>query len=245
MSMTTPRSSWLPVGVAPALDRQHDPGNLPVRPEVTLVRGVPVDLARLQFARELRLSGPVVRMGDPHEAFAILHFFASDAANPQMRVVDQPRRLTMGARVRERDADWHRVENELQSCPFAFELFARARQLCFRRAFLAHIPEHQHDAQNVPLSIADGRGAVSDGALRTITCHEQRVVLQRVDFAGRQDGLHREHRRAAALLFDDVEDLLDGPADCLRFWPSGQPLRDFIHPDDLALGVGREHAVAD
>ena len=136
------------------------------------------------------------------------------------------------------DGEWRVVH-----CPAQPLLALPQRRL--RPPFLGHIVEHHHHADRSALGILDGSGAVFNGPFGAVAGDQRGVIGQANGLPFSEHLFHRVWRRAAGLLVDDVEDLLNRPVQRLRHLPTGQLLGYRIERGDLACRIGRDHRVAD
>src|SRR4051812_25532572 len=78
-----------------------------------------VDLPTLHLEHEWKLSRVVFRGGNLPKSFGILQFFPSrQAADAQVRIVDQIPRRAVRLQGMERDADRHEVKDKLEALLF-------------------------------------------------------------------------------------------------------------------------------
>ena len=119
------------------------------------------------------------------------------------------------------------------------------RELAIQLAALADVVEHQHAAEHIAGAVANGRGAALDVQLVAVAPDQQRRphALDRARAPDRNR--QRILQRLAGLLVEAAEDLVDDAALRVLQAPAGELLRHRVEILDAALGVGRDHAVAD
>ena len=114
-------------------------------------------------------------------------------------------------------------------------------QLMFPR----HVAEHQHRADHQCIAVANRRATVGDGAFAAVARDQQRVVGHRLTAAVRQRVDDRVDDGLTALLVDDVNNIVDRPADRLRLGPAGEALGQGIQAHHQPRGIGGDHRIAD
>ena len=112
-------------------------------------------------------------------------------------------------------------------------------------ARFADVMEYQHAARDRAAAVADRRGGALDiDFIAVATDQEHRP--HRLDRARAADR-HRQRifQRLAGFFVERAEDLLDGAPLAVLQAPAGERLGHRIQIVDHALGIGRDHAVAD
>ncbi len=123
----------------------------------------------------------------------------------------------------------------------------KERASSLRALYGGDVAEDEHDAVELPVLIADRRPAVVvDRDLPPVARAQDGMVRQA------DHGPFPEHLRDGALdrfarrFREDPKHVIHRPAPRAScFGPSGQSLRDRVHERDTALGVGRDHGIAD
>jgi hypothetical protein len=110
---------------------------------------------------------------------------------------------------------------------------------------LGHVAEDEHRTDDPPLPVADRRSAVVDGMLAAIAADQHGVVGESNHHAFVQNATHGVFDLLAAGFVEDAKHFFAIAALGVGCAPPSQMFRDWIHEDDLAMHVGRDHGIAD
>ena len=116
-------------------------------------------------------------------------------------------------------------------------------QLLAHAVGLGHVAEHQHDTDNLPLRIANGRRAVRNLIFGTVPREQGRVVAQPHHLALGHHHPHRIDHRLPRAGIDDAKHVRQRLAQCLGQRPACQAFGHCIHACDMALRIRGHHPI--
>ncbi len=108
-----------------------------------------------------------------------------------------------------------------------------------------HVPEHQHDTDEVAARVEYRRRAVVDRPLGSVTADQHGMVGQPDDLAKLDDLFDRIVDLFARVLVDDAEDLAERAPGRVIARPAGELRGDVVDELDATALVRRDDAVAD
>ena len=112
-------------------------------------------------------------------------------------------------------------------------------------ALLGGVAEDHHGADQTPLGIPDGGGAVLNGRLGPVAGNQNRVVGQTDNDSLGDYPIDRVGGRLARVFVDDLEDLAHRATLSVGLRPPSQGFRHAVEERDGPAGVGGDDPVAD